>query len=111
MWKFAEIKASKEREYETVVGYLTKMPGARWFISAKLNFAENPLRWRDDHSALIFKGKDRGYVKMTYAQLYDNVARLVKSLKRIPLQILTQGAADLKSTEKTKRQGCFFDLA
>ncbi|MGH7790712.1 MAG: acetyl-coenzyme A synthetase N-terminal domain-containing protein, partial [Thermodesulfobacteriota bacterium] len=42
IWEFGEIKAS--RKYETVIDDLNRMPGARWFIGAKLNFAENLLR-------------------------------------------------------------------
>jgi acetoacetyl-CoA synthetase len=44
VWDFCEVKASKR--FETVVDDLDKMPGARWFTGAKLNFAENLLRYR-----------------------------------------------------------------
>ena len=57
------------------------MPGAKWFSGARLNFAENLLRYRDDSVALIFKGEDHPTRKMTYAELYDEVARLAKSLR------------------------------
>lgn len=73
------MKAS--RGYDIIVDDLRKMPGARWFIGATLNFAENLLRYRDNHVALIFKGKSRETTKMTYAELYDSVARLSKSLR------------------------------
>ena len=79
MWEFAEIKASKA--YAQVVDDITKMPGARWFPGARLNFAENLLRYRDDHVALIFKGESRDSIKITYSELYDEVARVAKSLK------------------------------
>jgi acetoacetyl-CoA synthetase len=79
VWDFADIKASKG--YDAVVDNLGKMPGAKWFIGARLNFAENLLRYRDDQVALIFKGEGQESVKMTYAQLYDQVARLAKSLR------------------------------
>lgn len=79
MWEFGEIKASTK--YETVIDDRNTMPGARWFIGAKLNFAENLLRFRDDHIALIFKSEASEAKKMTYAELYDNVARLAKSLR------------------------------
>ena len=81
MWEFGEIKASKK--YETVVDDLSKFPGARWFVGAKLNFAENILRYRDDHTALIFRGETQKKAKMSYAELYDTVARLAKSLREI----------------------------
>ena len=38
MWEFGEIKAS--HGFETVVDDLNKMPGAKWFTGARLNFAE-----------------------------------------------------------------------
>ena len=79
VWDFVGIKAS--RGYDQVIDDERKMPGAKWFPGVRLNFAENLLRFRDDSVALIFKGEDHPPVKMTYAQLYDEVARLVKGLK------------------------------
>jgi len=78
-WDFAEIRASKP--YDQVIDDLTRMPGAKWFSGARLNFAENLLRFRDDRVALIFKGEARDSTKMTYAQLYNEVARVSRSLK------------------------------
>src|ERR1700739_4526169 len=79
MWEFGEIKAS--REYDIVVDDLKKMPGARWFIGTRLNFAENLLRYKDEHIALIFKGEAQEVIKITYAELYDSVVRLSKSMR------------------------------
>jgi acetoacetyl-CoA synthetase len=79
VWDFVEIKASKK--YDRVVDDLTKFPGAKWFPGAKLNFAENLLRYRDDQPAFIFKGETQVSRRMTYAELYDSVARLAYSLK------------------------------
>jgi acetoacetyl-CoA synthetase len=81
MWTFGEIRASQH--YTDVVDDLNKMPGAQWFMGVKLNFAENLLRYRDDHIALIFKGEVHDSVKITYAELYDRVARLAKSLREM----------------------------
>ena len=83
-WKFADVIHSKP--YEQVVDDVTKMPGAHWFSGAELNFAENLLRFRDDRVALIFKGEDQRSTRMTYAQLYDEVARLAKSLRDLGIQ-------------------------
>jgi acetoacetyl-CoA synthetase len=47
MWDFAQIKYSES--YTEVVDDIGKMPGAKWFSGAKLNFAENLLRYRDSH--------------------------------------------------------------
>lgn len=78
VWDFVEIKASKQ--YDSVVTDLSVFPGAEWFPGARLNFAENLLRYRDDHLAFIFKGETQVTRRMTYAELYDSVARLSHSL-------------------------------
>jgi acetoacetyl-CoA synthetase len=80
MWDFAQIKFSEP--YKEVVDDLAKMPGAKWFSGARLNFAENLLRFRDNRTALTFKGESAEPIKMTYAELYDEVARLSVFLKQ-----------------------------
>jgi acetoacetyl-CoA synthetase len=84
LWEFAKIKSSSS--YNQVVDDVRKMPGAKWFSGARLNFAENLLRYKDDHTALIFKGEDRVDRRMTYAELYDEVASIARSLKQAGVQ-------------------------
>jgi acetoacetyl-CoA synthetase len=84
MWDFAEIKSSTR--YEKVVDDLEKFPGAKWFVGARLNFAENLLRYRDDRLAFIFKGETVKSSKMTYAGLYSTVARLAASLREMGIR-------------------------
>jgi acetoacetyl-CoA synthetase len=79
MWEYADVIASKP--YDQVIDDVTKMPGAHWFSGARLNFAENLLRYRDDRVALIFKGEGQESTRMTYAELYNEVAQLAKALK------------------------------
>ena len=83
-WEFADIVHSKP--YDQVIDDVSKMPGAKWFSGAELNFAENLLRYRDDRVALIFKGEGQPSTRLTYAQLYDEVARLAKSLRDLRIQ-------------------------
>ena len=85
MWEFADIKASKP--YDQVVDDPHKMPGTKWFSGAELNFAENLLRYRDDHVALIFQGEAEQVRKVTYKELYNEVAQLAKSLKDMGVQV------------------------
>jgi acetoacetyl-CoA synthetase len=85
MWEFADIKASKP--YDQVVDDPYKMPGTKWFSGAELNFAENLLRYRDDHVALIFQGEAEQVRKVTYKELYNEVAQLAKSLKDMGVQV------------------------
>lgn len=84
MWEFADIIASKP--YDQVVDDLGKMPGAEWFSGARLNFAENLLRYRDDQTALVFKGEDQDVRRITYAELYNEVARIAGSLRAAGVQ-------------------------
>ena len=83
-WDFADIVHSKA--YDQVVDDPSKMPGAQWFSGSRLNFAENLLRYRDDRTALIFKGEGRPSQKMTYAELYQEVARLADALRTHGIQ-------------------------
>ena len=84
LWDYAGFVVS--HGYDLVVDNVHKMPGARWFEGAQLNFAENLLRYRDDRIALSFKGEGRPTVHTTYAELYDRVARLAASLRAMGIQ-------------------------
>ncbi|MBW1616374.1 MAG: acetoacetate--CoA ligase [Deltaproteobacteria bacterium] len=79
MREFADIRFSESSD--KVIDDETKMPFAKWFLGAKLNFAENLLRYKDDKTAIIFKGEDKPVKKISYSKLYDNTARLALSLK------------------------------
>ncbi len=81
MWDFAGIKAS--RGYDRVVDDLAKFPGAKWFPGARLNFAENLLRYRDDRLAFIFRGETQKTARMTYARLYETVGSLANALREL----------------------------
>ena len=84
MWDFAGIKASQK--YDTIVDDLSKFPGAHWFPGARLNFAENLLKCRDDHPAFIFRGENGKSISMTYAQVYSQVASLSTSLREMGIR-------------------------
>lgn len=79
VWEFGNVIASKP--YEKVLEDAPTMMGAKWFVGSRLNFAENLLRYRDDQVAMVFQGEGQEKVRMTYAQLYDEVARLAKALR------------------------------
>lgn len=84
MWEFADIKASKP--YDQVIDDVNKMPGTQWFSGARLNFAENLLRYRDDQTAIVFKGEGQALTRMTYRELYGEVARVAKPLKEVGIE-------------------------
>ena len=60
-----------------------RMPGAQWFPDAKLNFAENLLRYRDDREALVFTSETGLHSSLTYRQLYRRVASVASALREI----------------------------
>jgi acetoacetyl-CoA synthetase len=84
MWDFAGIIHSAP--YREVVDDASKMPGAHWFSGARLNFAENLLRYRDERPALVFKGEGQPSIRLTYVELYDEVARIAKSLRAMGIR-------------------------
>jgi len=79
MWEFAGIIAS--RGYDQVVDDLRKFPGAKWFPGARLNFAENLLRYGDDRTAIIFRGEGDRRASMTYRELRAQVAAVARWLR------------------------------
>src|SRR5690606_15982504 len=79
VWDFCDIKAAHRGERVLVDG--DKMPGARWFPDARLNFAENLLRRRDDTDALVFWGENRVKRRLSHAELYRQVAALAAALR------------------------------
>ena len=86
IWDFCGV-VSSERASEPVRG-LERMwagtrPGAEWFPGARLNFAENLLRFSDDQPALIAWNQDGRQWLLSYAELRLEVARLARALKRL----------------------------
>ena len=63
-----------------------RMPGARWFPDARLNYAQNLLRRRDRSPAIVFWGEDRLKSTVTCAELYDEVSRLAQALRETGVQ-------------------------
>jgi acetoacetyl-CoA synthetase len=63
-----------------VVDDIRRMPGARWFPEARLNFAENLLRRDDSADALVFWGEDQVRRRLSFAELRALVSRLQQAL-------------------------------
>jgi acetoacetyl-CoA synthetase len=60
---------------------LDRMPGARFFPDASLNFAENVLRQRGPGPALIFNGENRTRRIVTHDELRESVGRFAAALR------------------------------
>lgn len=81
IWKFTGMKSSQA--YSKVLDDPKKMPGANWFLDAKLNFAENLLRFNSDKVAIISKSEDREIRRISYKELNESVGRLAFSMRRL----------------------------
>ncbi len=79
IWDFCGV-VSSERGARVVVD-VEKMPGARWFPDARLNFAENLLQRSGTGEAMIFRSEDTASRSMTRDQLRAQVAAVAKALR------------------------------
>ena len=80
VWDYFQVQA--HRPYSRVLPE-RKMPGARWFADAELNYAEHALRRRDDHPAVIFESEVRPRSVVTYRELCREVASVAAGLRRL----------------------------
>ncbi len=80
IWKHSNIIFSQK--YTSVLDG-ENIREAKWFSGAKLNFAENLLRRRDNGIAIIYEAEKKQAQKITYAQLYAQVASCAEGLKKI----------------------------
>ena len=80
MWQFADIKAAWKGDI--VLLYEDKMPGAKWFPEARLNYAENLLRQHDNRRfAISFHSENGKIQRLTYGELYSRVSQLAQALR------------------------------
>ena len=79
LWEFCGVRAGGE--LEPVLENPRAMPGARFFPNARLNFAENLLRHRDAHPALLFRNEWGHARELSYAELAAQVGRFSQALK------------------------------
>jgi acetoacetyl-CoA synthetase len=78
VWDFCGVVAETRGERVLVDG--DKMPGARFFPDARLNFAQNLMRRRDDTDAMVFWGEDKVRRRMSFRELHEQVSRLQQAL-------------------------------
>ncbi len=79
VWEFCGVIADEVGETTLLDG--DAMPGARFFPEARLNFAENLLRRRDDGDAIVFWGEDKVKRRLGWAALHDAVSQMAEALK------------------------------
>ena len=106
LWDFCGVIG--ERNGERVLEHAERMPGARWFPQARLNYAENLLGaakqvplgdaakqvplggaakqvplgdWNDDETAIVFWGENRIKSRISFSELRHEVSRLAQALR------------------------------
>lgn len=88
--EFGEFKFSKK--YSAIVSG-NSMINTKWFSGAKLNFAENLLKFRDSRTALISVRENSPTIKITYEELYQKVASCSQLLRRLGVKKADRVAA------------------
>jgi acetoacetyl-CoA synthetase len=78
LWGFCEVRGNAGPR--TLIDG-DKMPGAQWFPDARLNFAENLLRYRDERPAIFFRNESGLESELNYRDLYSAVAATAAALK------------------------------
>jgi acetoacetyl-CoA synthetase len=77
-----EIQGIKAQTWgERVLVDRDRMPGARFFPDARLNFAENLLSRRGGSDAIVFRGEDKVDRRLSWDELHDAVSRFARALR------------------------------
>ena len=79
VWDSCGVIASKKGARVLVDG--DRMPGAKWFPEARLNFAENMLRRRDDADAFVFWDETGFRRRISHAALQAEVSRVAQAMR------------------------------
>ena len=69
-----------ETKGSTVLQSAEHMKDAQFFPEARLNFAQNLLRRRDNQDAIVFRGEDMVERRLSFKKLYDQVSALSQAL-------------------------------
>ena len=81
IWAFFEVRSSTP--YEEVLSS-KRMPGARWFAGAELNYAENLLAGKPGgRTAVLAASELRALESMTWGELREQVARVAGGLREL----------------------------
>ncbi|CAF0861084.1 unnamed protein product [Adineta steineri] len=86
-WIYSDIKYSVP--FEQVLEEKKKMNEIpRWFVGARLNYAENLLRFNDDRVAIYSCSEGNSTVKrMTFSELNENVRRYRAALQHVGVTV------------------------
>jgi acetoacetyl-CoA synthetase len=86
LWRFCDVIGEPG---SVVLKDRDKMPGAQFFPEARLNYAENMLRFSasgGEDDAIVFWGEDKVKRRLSHAELHDRVSRLAQHLRSLGLK-------------------------
>ncbi|MCX5571644.1 acetoacetate--CoA ligase [Kaistia nematophila] len=98
VWDFCGVEGDKG---ERLLVDGDRMPGARFFPDATLNFAENLLRISGDDDALVFWGEDRVKRRLSWDDLHALVSRLQQALVAAGVKVGDRVAAMMPNMPET----------
>jgi acetoacetyl-CoA synthetase len=98
IWDFCGVLGARG---ERVLIDSQRMPGARWFLDARLNFAENLLRDCGNPEALVFWGEGKVKRSLSRAELRRQVAQFAAALKAMGIGPGDRVAAYLPNLPET----------
>jgi acetoacetyl-CoA synthetase len=78
LWDFCGVIAGTRGK--TVIADRDRMPGARFFPDATINFAENLMRGQGEGIAMVFWGEDKVRRRVTHRELREAVSRMQQAL-------------------------------
>ena len=84
LWAFTGVIG--DRQTDRVIVDSDKMPGARFFPDARLNFAKNLLRGEGSTPAIIFRGENRVRRVVSWDELQQQVSRLSQYLRAVGIK-------------------------
>ena len=99
VWDWCGVIASKKGSTVLVDG--DRMPGAKWFPEARLNFAENLLRRGDRGDALAFWDETGFRRRVSYSELSSDVSRAAQALQQLGLRPGDRAAACIPNMPET----------
>ena len=99
VWDFCGVIASKRGATVLVDG--AKMPGARWFPEARLNFAENLMRRGDRGDAFVLWDETGFKRRLSFSDLTSDVSRAEQALRALGLRAGDRAAAFIPNLPET----------
>jgi len=80
IWELAQVRHS--RKFNSILSG-NEIWNANWFEGAQLNFAENLLRFNDNHPAIVSWAENREPVRYLYSELNKNVGACAVGLRKL----------------------------